>query len=173
MKVTYKALAIMITLIIYVNYTNYFAPDRDKLHRKIVVLENKIKNEKKLNQKKIDKKQLVIDKKDLMFDGKFYSYSKAMGKFQEIITESAKDLCTVKYIKWAQSPVSKNWYEKMKMSVSLVCTPRDFFKFTNKLKTHKKLFYLESTVLVKKSSKKKKAKNLYINLNIVTFRSKN
>jgi hypothetical protein len=160
-----KILVLLVAMLLFVNYINYWMPDRDKLHKDILLLERKIKKEQELNQKKLDIKSLKLAYDDYFFDAKKYNYSQAMGKFQEMINTSAKDRCKVTHLKWAQVPSSESWYERLKMNLSLECTPKDIFVFINTLRENKKLFYIENFHIVKS-----RKENLQIRLQLVAYR---
>ena len=97
-----KVLLLLVSFVVFVNYLNYFMPDREKLFKRRELLEYKIKKEKHLGGAKPTADKLQLPTKELFYDGKRFNYSQAMGDFQERITKAAKDLCTIKRLKWAQ-----------------------------------------------------------------------
>ena len=166
---SYKILVLLVSLVVLINYINYFLPDRKKLHNEIVLLQKKIQKEQKLNTKNIKLESLKIKEKELFFS-KNLSYSQAMGKMQKMIKKSAKNSgCKVLHLKWAQIPASSSWYERLKMNLSLECKPKASFVFINDLRGNHKLFYIETF----KIFKKRKKDFLQINMQIVGYRIKN
>jgi hypothetical protein len=161
-----KVLFLLLSLVVFVNYINYLMPDRDKLHKQIELLSYKIDKENKLNQKKLDTKQLQLPLDTLFYDGKKFNYSQAMGDFQESISNAAKDVCILKYIKWAQVPLSTNWYDHLKINTSLECTPKDMFLFINKLRKNEKLYNIKNFTIYRMPSKPM----LQINMQLIAYR---
>lgn len=161
-----RVLLFLVALVVLVNYNNYFLPDRDRLFRKIEMLQNRIAREKRLSAVKVDPKMLKDPFKSYFFDGKRYNYSQAMGKFQEMIDGSAKGLCTVKNIQWAQEPQSSTWYDRLKLHAQLECHPDHLFSFVDKMHRYRKLVYLESIHLGRKGRTDK----LMVTLDLVAFR---
>jgi len=164
-----KILTFLITLILYVNYENYIKEDTQKLYRTKSSLEMKINKELALQQQHISKDDLLLDLDSLMFDSKTHSYSQAMGEMQKEIKLSAKDGCRVKKVRWAQVATNEDWYEKLRINVSLECQPNDIFKFNNNLKKSKKLYVIENF----KISKDRRKEMLHFNMYVVGFRIKN
>ena len=139
-----KILLLLFMLVVFVNYNNYILPDRDKQHSQLIYLKQKIEKEKKLNAKKIDSKQLKLSYDTMFFNGEKFNYSQAMGKFQDILNTSAKGLCKVTYLKWAQMPLSKERYTPLRINTSFECHPKNFFKFLNRLRTKSYLITAEN-----------------------------
>jgi len=144
---TKKILLLLISLVILVNYDNYMLPDRSELARKITLLQNKIAREKRLNAMKILPEDLNIEAKSLFFDAKTTSYSKAMGELQHIVSDAASNLCNVRNIKWAQMAANEEAYEKLSLDVSLECTPGNFLRFINRLRSKNKLVTIHNLLL--------------------------
>lgn len=165
-----KILIFIITLTLYVNYTNYFRADISKKYATISSLKSAIAREKALNKKNVKdvEKNLKISFPSLMFQGKNYNYSQAMGILQNQITKSAKDIAIVKQIKWAQTAKTKLWYNKLRMDVYLQCTPKNFVRFTNRLKSNHKLYKIENF-----KGYKDRKKKVYFAFQIVAYRIKN
>jgi len=162
-----KLLILLVAFVVLVNYINYFLPDRDKLHKQELLLEKKIAKEKLLNTKKIDPKELEFPYEGYFYDGKKLNYSQAMGKLQELLNKSAKGLCDVKHLRWAQVPASKEKYQPLKIHLSLGCTPKNGFKFMNKLKDEKKLLKIENIRI----SKPRREAKVNMVMQIVAYRS--
>lgn len=162
-----KILVLLIALIIYVNYINYMKIDISKLYSKIRTLKSNIDREIEVHKGKYTKESLKVDYENVAFDGKKYSYSKAMGAMQNIINESAKDVCDVKRIKWAQVPTTKAWYDKLRMNVSISCTPKNMRIFTNKLAKADTIFVIENIRITKDRNKD----TLNSNIQLVSFRT--
>ena len=158
-----KILVLLVSLVVFINYINYMVPDRAKLYQKITLLHQKIKKDEKLNNEKIDIKTLKLDYDKLFFDTTS-SYSQAMGKFQEMITKSAKGSCKVSRLKWAQVPISSKWYDILRIDLSLECSPKSTFKFINNLRSNDKIFYLETLKVYNVKGK------LRVNLQLITYR---
>ncbi|UCN00593.1 hypothetical protein LCX93_01370 [Sulfurimonas sp. SWIR-19] len=163
-----KLLILLVTFVAFVNYMNYFLPDRKKLNNTIILLETKIAKNERLNHQKISKEQLLVKEKKLFFTNK-KNYSQSMGEMQEMLQDAAKGLCTVKRMQWSQVPAGTSWYERMKISLSIVCSPKDIFTFVDRLQKREKLFILEdSKIVVPKKAKQK----LQFSTNVVAFRMK-
>jgi len=164
----FKVLILLIVLVLFVNYINYFLPNRDKIDKKIVLLENKIGQQEALLHKKIDQKDLNVSYEKYFFDGKVSGFSQSMGTLQKKITKSAQGNCKVKKIKWLQIPQSQEWYDKLKMNVTLECLPKDVFLFINNLRSDPKLFTIRNF----KALKMKKGKRIYVNFQLIAYRKK-
>jgi len=163
-----KLLILLVTFVAFVNYINYFLPDRQKLHNTIMLLENKIAKNERLNHQKISKEQLALKEKKLFFSKK-KNYSQSMGEMQEMLQDAAKGLCNIKRMQWSQVPAEADWYEQMKISLSVVCKPKDMFVFFNRLQKKEKLFITKDTRIV---SPKKEKEKLQFTANVVAFRIK-
>ena len=163
-----KVLILLVALVMFVNYINYILPDRSKQFAKITLLEKKIKKEMLLNEQKIDPDALRIEKDELFFNGKKLNYSQAMGKMQEFINESAKDLCSVKRLKWAQVPISEKWYDILRIDLALRCSAKDLFVFVNRLRSSQKLFTVENFRIMKS----RRNESLQIALQLSAYRKK-
>ncbi len=161
-----KVLLLLIGLVVLINYSNYILPDRDKLHKTNLLLEKKIAKEMLLNSKKIDPKELAFPYEEYFFDGGKLNYSQAMGKFQELLNGSAKGVCEVSYIRWAQVPASQKKYQPLKINLSLKCTPKNSFVFVNNLRKKKKLVYIENLRI----GKERKKERLVITMQSVAYR---
>ena len=136
----YKLLFLLFSVVIFVNYINYMMPNRDRLHKKIELLTYKIDKENRLGNATPNMKQLQLPFKALFYDGKKINYSQAMGDFQEAITKATKGNCEIKHLKWAQVPLSRKWYDVLKIDTALECTPRNLFIFINKLRKNSKIY---------------------------------
>ena len=163
-----KILSILIISVFFVNYINYFQKDVDKLQKKVVLIQNKILKEQRLNKSDFNITTLKIDKFDYFFD-KNRNYSQSMGRIQEIVNSTAKDICEVKHIKWSQIPTSTTWYQHLKFNISLECTPNNMLLFSNNLRKSNKLILLKNMILMKL-----KRKNvLQMNATLIAFKVNN
>jgi len=163
---TKKVIIFLFILVVYVNYTNYIQQNSAKLYAIIENLKVKIAQEKEIQKEHPKKEDLSIATEHLMFDGNKFNYSQAMGKLQEIITKSAKKTCSLKKIQWAQTASSTLWYDRLRMNLTLECTPKAFYTFTNKLKEDKKLFIINNFRVLKTRNKEK----LYISMQLMAYR---
>jgi len=163
-----KVLILLFSFVVLVNYINYFSSDRDKMYKKIVLLDNKIEQQKKLVNSKIDIHDLNKSHDEYFFNGSHLSFSQSMGYLQKNIHASAKNNCTVENLKWLQTPQSNKWYDSLKMDVTLKCMPKDIFLFINKLRKKNKLFIVNNF----SATKMKKSKKIYIRFQLVSFRKK-
>lgn len=161
-----KLLLLLISFVVYVNYTNYFLPNRSKLHMQIEVLNHMIARERKLNSEKLNTKKLQLPYDKLFYDGKKLNYSQAMGDFQEKISDAAKNSCTVKRIKWAQVPLSTKWYDVLKMNLTLGCTPKNMFIFIDKLRKNDKIYNIHDLTVYKVPNKAE----LLLNMHLISYR---
>jgi Tfp pilus assembly protein PilO len=160
-----KLLALLIGLVLFVNYQNYWAPNREKLSREIGLLKAKIEREEKLNATKIDPKKLELPWKRLFFDGKKLNYSQAMGALQKMLQSSAGS-CEVVRLTWAQVPAKAERYDRLQMSLALRCPPRELFAFVNRLRTKGKLIRLQDLRLMPTRDRKR----LQLNARIIAYR---
>lgn len=163
-----KILVLLVALMLYVNYQNYMKGDVVKLHREIATLQTNIEREKNIAEGNYTKEALKLSYDELLFDGKLFNYSTAMGKMQEIIHEAAKENCDIKYIKWAQASLTKTWYDKLRMDLSLDCEPQKFFVFVDELQKHKILYIAENSTILRYNNQSK----LNIRMQFITFRKK-
>jgi len=161
-----KVLVLLIALIVYINYQNYIKEDSQKLHREILSLQTNIAREIDIEKQHYTEQNLSLDYSQLMFDGKKYSYSQAMGAMQNELTASAKGLCSVKQMKWAQVPSHDGWYDKLRMNVSISCTPNNFMKFSNAMKKNSILFKIETF----RATRDRNEPSLNLNIQVVAFR---
>jgi len=161
-----KFLFLLLSFVLLVNYINYMLPNRDRLNREKELLERKIAKEHKLNAQHIDSKKLILPYKKYFFDEKKYNYSQAMGKFQEIITKSAQKQCKITSLKWAPVPTSQDWYDRLKINLSLECKPKNMFLFINKLRENPELFYVQNLKLFHQRNKTE----LRVNMQLVAYR---
>jgi len=161
-----KVIVLLIALIIYTNYENYIKKDTSKLHREILSLQTNIAREADIEKHHYTKDSLLLDYSKLTFDGKKLSYSQAMGKMQNQLASSAKGICDVKRIKWAQVPSQDGWYDKLRMNVSLSCSPNNLIKFTNSLKKKPTIYNVENFRVTRDRLKPL----LDINVQLVAFR---
>jgi len=144
---TKKILILLISFVVLVNYVNYIMPDRNELADQIVLLKNKIDREKRLNDMKLVDQNLTIPEAKLFFSAKRYSYSKAMGEFQQIITDAIKGNCHMRNIKWAQVPSDNGFYERLSLNTVLECKPKKFFLFVNRLRDQGKLITFDNLLI--------------------------
>jgi len=165
-----KVLIILLALVIYTNYENYFKVDPQKLYREIKNLQTNIVREQNILDSNNTKKSLSLKKyHEMMFNAKQFNYSQAMGQLQNQINDAAKDNCKVKYVKWAQVPNTKDWYEELRVNTSLECSPKKLFIMTNKIKKNKILYRIENFRIVRNIKKE----FLNINFQLIAFREKN
>lgn len=162
-----KVLVLLITLVIYTNYENYFKEDVQKLHRQVSTLKTNIAREEQIQKDKHTKESLLVDYDKVVFNAKSYSYSKAMGEMQNQITDAAKDVCTIDLVKWAQVPSTKEWYDKLRMNVSVSCKAKELYTFTNRLKEKSTIYKIENFRI----TKNRREELLNINLQLVGFRT--
>jgi len=165
----YKLLLLLFSFVVYINYTNYFLPNRDRLHNKIEMLEHKIAKENKLNSEKLDPKKLQLPYDRLFYDGKKFNYSQAMGDFQESITKAAKGNCNIKRLKWAQVPLSRKWYDVLKIDSTFECKPKDMFVFINKLRKNSKIYNIDNFSIYKMRNKAE----LLLHMQLISYRVHN
>lgn len=154
-----KLIPFLLIMILWVNYTNYFQVDEKKLQTKINILEAKTLKEEKLTELYFDKESLKKLKekstyKQMFMDEKL-NYSKAMGILQDTINNSAKNQCKVEYLKWGSKVPSNEWYETLKMDVRMLCRPKSFVVFKNKIVKTKKLYKFENFKIIRIDKKKK------------------
>jgi len=152
--------------IVYINYENYMKKDSSKFYREIATLKANIKREKQIQDDNQTKEYLRVNYNRIAFDGKKYSYSKAMGEMQNQINKAAKDTCDVTRIKWAQVANTKKWYDKLRMNVLISCSVKSLFLFTNRLKKSG-MIYVTENMRVTRDTKKSL---LNINMQLVAFR---
>lgn len=162
-----KILVLLVVLIVYINYENYIKSDVSKLYTKIAGLQASIKREVEVRKEHYTKESLLLNYDKVAFNGKNFSYSQAMGAMQNKISTAAKDLCDVKSIKWAQVPTSKEWYDKLRLNVSLSCTPKNLFLLTNKLGAEDTIFVVENA----RFTRDRNSPKLNINMQLVSFRT--
>lgn len=163
-----KILTLLFILVVFVNYENYFKPNIQKMYSKINLLENRIFQEKIL-YKNISQEDLNIsvNYKNMMYNGQKYTYSQAMGKFQEDITKATKGFCKVEKILWAQVSTTETWYEKLRINLFLNCSPDALHQTANNLKSQGKLYYSENFLALKLQKKN----TLKVKVQLVAFRS--
>jgi len=163
-----KLLILLFAFVVFVNYENYVKPNIQKMYSSIDLLEHRITQEK-LNSKDVNTEDLniSINYSDMMYDGRKYTYSQAMGKFQEDITTATKDLCSIERIVWAQVSTKEAWYEKLRMNVVLACTPQALHEAASNLKLNGKLYYAENFLALKLQRKS----SLKVKIQLVAFRN--
>ena len=152
-----KLLPLLAALLILVNYENYFKSDQKKLTQKAEMLTQRISHERYIkevysNKTLLQELQKASPYRELMFDGTTLSYSQAMGSFQNLITQAAKDNCKVTSLKWSQSEKGELWYDTLRMRFVAECSPKDFITYTNHLRNSHKLIKMESFSARKKTS---------------------
>ncbi len=161
-----KLLTLLIGLVLYINYQNYLKPNTKKLRTQNQTLKTNTAREIEIQNKSHTKKSLALTYGKILFDGKKYSYSKAMGEMQNHIYAAAKGGCEVRSVKWAQVPNTKLWYDKLRMNTRLNCTPKQLLSFTNRLK-NKKVIYLAENFTAQRYRKKP---YLDVRLQLIGFR---
>ncbi|MEA2019443.1 MAG: hypothetical protein U9N59_13475 [Campylobacterota bacterium] len=163
-----KILVFLLALVFYINYENYFKIDTQKLYNEKVYIKNKILQEESIliNQKSFIKNNINLD--TLMYSGKEFNYSKAMGEMQSSITKSSENICKIKALKWISSGISEKWYDTLRINLSLKCTPNNFVRFMDNLKSTKKLYNIENFNIRKDG----KDDILNINIKLVGYRTK-
>jgi len=162
----YKFLLLLFSFVIYINYTNYLLPDRDKLQKKTELLKHKIAKENKLNSKKLDTKELQLPYSKLFYSGKKFNYSQAMGDFQESISSAAKSNCTIKRLKWAQVPLNAGLYDVLKIDSAFECKPKDMFVFINTLRKNSKIYNIHNFSIYKIRNKAE----LLLHMQLISYR---
>ena len=149
MELEYKKLIpLLLVMVAYVNYTNYFKVDQNKLIAKIKILKVKVQKEVDIGETYKDKSSLEKLKnnfyyKKFMLDDKL-KYSKAMGKLQNIISSSIDSSCKIKNIKWGTSAKTSTWYERLRMNVMMECSPKGFIVFKDNLNKTNKIYKFEN-----------------------------
>jgi len=146
---SHKALLLVVSVLLLVNYINYFLPDRDAISNKIFLLEEKIAKEHMLKDMNITEEKLKLQINDLFFDGDKLNYSMAMNTLQQIVNDASKDNCKIDNIYWQQSAGSKEWYETLQLDLFLECSPKGLFMFFNSLREERKLLKIEALKVAK------------------------
>jgi len=144
-------LNLLILLVILVNYINFFQKDSGKLSRQIELLNIRINKEKSLNKLDINTSSLDVNI-DYFFEAN-KTYSQSMGDMQEIINNSAKNICEVVYTKWSKTTITQQWYQYLKFDIALLCKPDQMFKFINNIKKEEKLILFKDIRISKKYKK--------------------
>jgi hypothetical protein len=142
-----KLLALLVGLVLFVNYRNYLMPDRERLGREIALLQAKIEREKKLNASRIPPERLRLPWMERFYDGKRLNYSQAMGDLQKAV-QSAAGTCKVVRLTWAQVPAKAERYDRLRMNFALRCPPGEIFAFADRLRARGKLVRLEDLRVV-------------------------
>ncbi|MEA2047503.1 MAG: hypothetical protein U9O64_03550 [Campylobacterota bacterium] len=167
-----KIFVLLLILIIYVNYVMHFKKEVSRIESTISSIEQRIVKEEILFKEKDQYKEMNSTKEYsyLFYDGKNFSYSSAMGTFQQDIQSFAKEAnCTISNIQWQDMPQSKErWYDVLRLRVSLECTPKAFVGFQNYARAKSKFFIFNQITLLKK-----RRKNLLtVSMTITAYRSK-
>ena len=166
-----KLLVFLTAFIIYINYENYIKIDTQKQHRQIATLKSNIHREEEILKSNYKPKDLLVDYDKIAIDGDKYTYSQAMGKVQNQITKASKDICSVKSIRWAQSPTTKEWYDKLRMDVFLKCSPKNLHLLTNRLKDKSIIYNIDSFKAYRGKGKDIKKELLGVKVQIVAYRT--
>lgn len=167
-----KLLIVLLTFTVYVNYSNYFKIDTNKLEITIESLNKRIIKEERLFSKKEYIKDIngSKDYSIYFFDGKKYSYSEAMGEFQKSIEKAAKGLCSIVNIQWKEMPVaSETNYDILGLRLNLECTAKNFILFHQNNRKNSKLLYFNQL----RMSKMNRKNLLTIRTEVSAYRSKN
>lgn len=163
-----KIIILLLAITIYINYKNYIEEDTQKIKNKIMYIKKRIMKEKQLSNTK-QKKVILHDYQDLMYNGNNISYSEAMGKFQQIIEKTAKPACKILSIKWTDKQnIEENWYQSLNINLSLQCTPKAFIEFNNNLKKSKYLITLKQLHIIRE----RKEDAIRILVQVVSYRTK-
>ncbi len=160
-----KLLALLIGLVLFVNYRNYLMPDRERLGREIALLQAKIEREKKLNASHIPPERLRLPWLDFFYDGTRFNYSQAMGDLQKTI-QSVAGSCKIERLTWAQVPAKAERYDRLRMNFYLRCTPAEFFAFTDRLRMRGRLIRYDGLRIVPT----RKRRDLQIAGRIIAYR---
>lgn len=165
-----KLLPLLLVMVVWINYMNYFQVDEKKLNSKIELLESRIAQEREITELYKDEKLLKKLKektyyKEMMLDEQM-NYSKAMGLLQDTINKSAKGNCTVLDLKWGSKIPSDTWYSPLKISARMECSPEGFVAFKNRLVKTKKIYKFENL----KISKQNKHQKLYISFQFIAYK---
>lgn len=166
-----KLLVLLTSLVLLINYVNYFKIDTHKVIKKIDFVENRILKEEALAKQyaqKIKDTNSSDEYKTYMYDAKQTNYSQAMGKFQKHITAALKGQCTSKNIQWSHSAKTDLWYERLAISTKLECRPSDFLIFIKKLRDTDKLITIERF----KAYRDRRRAIVHFDLNLVAYRLK-
>ena len=166
-----KLLLLLGALVVLVNYINYFKPDSKRLYRQLHLLEAKINIEKELSKLQIEPRELKLPQMELFFD-KNISYSQAMGRLQKIIQSSARGICDMGRVSWAQLPLSNQYYDYLKISFTIKCEAKNIFKFANRLKSHKKIILFENFRVTRGTRRDKQKRQIVLSAQTVAFRIK-
>jgi len=168
-----KLLVLLISLVLLINYVNYFKIDTHKIIKKIDFVEYRILKEEALT-KQFAKKREIKDTnsfdeyKTYMYDAKQTNYSQAMGKFQKHITAALKGQCSSKNMQWSHSAKTDLWYERLAISTKLECRPSEFLNFVKKLRDTDKLITIERF----KAYRDRKRAVVHFDLNLIAYRLK-
>ena len=165
-------LPFLVILTLWINYTNYYALDKDKITSKISLLEDRITRETHLtdvysNKILLEELKQSYNYYSMLFPNKL-SYSKAMGEVQQMLNSSIDTHCKIDDIKWGKSAVNTLWYEKLRMNVRMHCTPNGFVAFNDKLNTHKKIHTFENFSIIRID----KTKNLMVSFQFIAYKLK-
>jgi len=165
-------LPFLIILTLWINYTNYYALDKNKIISKISLLEDRIVRENHItdiyrNKTLLKELKQSYNYYDMMFPKKL-SYSKTMGQVQQMLNSSIDKHCKINDIKWGKSAPTKLWYEKLRMNVKMHCTPNGFVTFNDNLNTHKKIHAFENFKIFRLD----KTKNLMVSFQFIAYKLK-
>ena len=168
-----KIVVLLFMLIVYVNYVMHFKKDVHKLEKSIVNIKQRIAKEEQLfkNKEKYKDINSTKDYSYLFYNGKEYSYSETMSKFQQDIESVAKKKkCTVTNTRWQDMPKIKDrTYDLMSLNLTLYCTPQKFIEFQNQIRQLQKLLIFNQIDIFKEQRKNL----LRIRTRVVAYRSKN
>jgi len=150
-----KILVLLIALVTYINYQNYFKVDIRHLAKKIDNLKSNIKREEKIKDENLSKNAFSLNYENLFFNGKKESYSQAMGHMQKEVADALNGVCRIENIKWAEAPISYEWYDELAMNISLTCSPKNFLIAVNRFNKTKKLYKVKSITMRRNITKQK------------------
>ncbi|CAA6819604.1 MAG: Unknown protein [uncultured Sulfurovum sp.] len=165
-------MVLLFMLIVYVNYVMHFQKDVEKIEKNIVNIEQRTLKEEKLFEQRDKFKEINVTKgyTHLFYDGLKYSYSEAMGIFQQDIQLSAKETnCTIVNTQWQDMPKDKErGYEVLSLRLIVSATPENFVKFQKHMRKKPQLFVFNQLNMVKERRKHA----LRISITLFAYRSK-
>lgn len=162
-----KLIILLIFFTVYINYNNYISKNNNKLLQDVSFIKNRIEKEKNFTLVEIQK-IVPIPKEKLFFSNK-NSFSQTMGEFQQLIEKKLKDKCKTKSINWQDSPLKKEWYTPLGISLVLECKANNFIKFQNDLRKTEKLITYRNIRIVKN----RYSNDLSIVTELIAYRSQN
>lgn len=146
-----KLLVLLVALTVLINYQNYFKESQNS--KTLTMLQSRIASQKALSKDmslaQIESQIKTLQAHKKRFIPKGMNFSKAMGKLQSMVEESAKEECEIKSTKWASYFKSPTWFELLKMDVVLECDPKKFARFTQKLQKRRYFIDMKSLIMKK------------------------